>query len=529
MSSVVGAPAASAPTTEAESSGKLAKGALGPVQVLFLIVTGAAPLAAMVFNVPVTVLGSGFAAPAAFLLATIVLTIFSVGYIEMSRRVSSIGGFYTFITRGFGGIAGLSSGLLIGFCYIIFCAGVIGAFGYFASSSINDWVGLDLPAYVYMFIALAIMATFALFDIELTAKVLGTALVFEVLALTILAIAILLKGGGPDGIVLSALNPVELFNNEAAVKVFGGAAVGIALFGAFWSWVGFEMAPNYAEESKDPKKIAKIATYGSVIGLGLFYILMSLMFVSGYGKIGAAEGVNAQFSGEVVSAWYPLAESFAGGWLKTGFEFLMITSSFACAMAFFNTGARYIFSLSREGLLPAVFAKTHARHKTPVNAAMAVTFIVAVWIGAFVTSFPDTLSALTKLATWTPLLGVLGILGVQALCSFAIIRYFRTEAKDGWHWFKTGLAPLLGGVFQVGAMYLLVDGRGILGGAADAPFIKYFPLAALGIFVAGIAYAVYLKMAAPATFAQIGAFEADEPGIEEALHGTHHHSAAATA
>ena len=33
----------------------------------------------------------------------------------------------------------------------------------------------------------------------------------------------------------------------------GAAAVGI--FMAFWSWVGFEMAPNYAEESRDPKRI----------------------------------------------------------------------------------------------------------------------------------------------------------------------------------------------------------------------------------------------------------------------------------
>jgi amino acid transporter len=528
MSSVVGAPPASVSAPEAESGG-LAKGALGPVQVLFLIVTGAAPLAAMVFNVPVAVMGGGFAAPAAFLIATVVLTVFSVGYIEMSRRVSSIGGFYTFITRGLGGMAGLASGMLITFCYIIFCAGVLGAFGYFASTTINDWTGLNLPAYVWMFIALAIMSAFALFDIELTAKVLGTALVCEVLSLTILAIAILIKGGGPDGIPLTALNPAELFSNDAAVKVFGAAAVGIGLFGAFWSWVGFEMAPNYAEESKDPKKIAKIATYGSVIGLGIFYIVMSLMFVAGYGKTGSAQAVADQFAGKSTSAWYPLAEQYAGGWLKTCFELFMITSSFACSMAFYNTGARYIFSLSREGLLPKVFAKTHDKHKTPVNAAFAVTVIVFIWCGAFVASYSDTLSALTKIATWTPLLGVLGILGVQAICSFAIVRYFQTEAKDGAHWWKTLLAPLVGGFAQIGAMYLLISGRATLGGAADASFIKYFPEACGVIFLLGFAFAYYLKVSKPSTFANIGAFETDDDPVEEPLHGTRHATAPVTA
>ncbi|RYG75658.1 APC family permease [bacterium] len=338
--------------------------------------------------------------------------------------------------------------------------------------------------------------------------------------------AVLAKGGGPDGIVLSGLNPVELFNNESAITVFGGAAVGIALFGAFWSWVGFEMAPNYAEESRDPKKIAKIATYGSVIGLGLFYILMSLVFVSGYGKVGAAEAVAGQFAGESVSAWYPLATTYAGSWLMTLFEILMITSSFACAMAFFNTGARYVFSLSREGLLPAPFARTHRTRHAPVNAAMAVAVIVAVWIAAFSISYPSTLDSLVKLATWTPLLGVLGILAVQAICSFAIIRYFATEARDGFHWWKTGLAPLLGGVGQLGAMYLLVANRGGLGGAEGASFIKFFPWAALAVFALGLAYAVYLKAAKPATFARIGALEADEPGIEEPLHGTRTHGVA---
>ena len=67
---------------------ELARDALGLPAVLFCIVTGAAPLAAMMFNVPVAVSGGGYAVPAAFLVATIALTIFSTGYIEMARRVT---------------------------------------------------------------------------------------------------------------------------------------------------------------------------------------------------------------------------------------------------------------------------------------------------------------------------------------------------------------------------------------------------------------------------------------------------------
>ncbi|MEA2179123.1 MAG: hypothetical protein QOG77_2420, partial [Solirubrobacteraceae bacterium] len=122
---------------DGEHSGRLAQNALGLPGVLFCIVTGAAPIAAMLFNVPVAVLGGGFAAPASFLVATIVLTIFAVGYIEMSRTVTAAGGFYSFVTHGFGPIMGMGTAALISLCYVFFSCAVLGVTGYFASTSVN--------------------------------------------------------------------------------------------------------------------------------------------------------------------------------------------------------------------------------------------------------------------------------------------------------------------------------------------------------------------------------------------------------
>src|SRR6201999_2352411 len=168
----------------------------------------------------------------------------------------------------------------------------------------------NIPAYVYEFFFLAMITGFAWFHIELTARILGTALICEVLALIVLSIGIIAHGGGPDGFTAAPFNPANIFDNDAAVKVFGAGAAGVALFGAFWSWVGFEMAPNYAEESRDPKKYAKIATYGSVIGLGLFYILISYVFVVGWGQGNAAGAVSDQFAGKFGSAFYPLTDRY---------------------------------------------------------------------------------------------------------------------------------------------------------------------------------------------------------------------------
>ena len=141
---------------ETREDHKLASNALGLPQVLFCIVTGAAPIAAMLFNVPVSISGGGWASPSAFLIATVVLTIFSVGYIEMSRRVTAAGGFYSFITHGFGPVVGMGTATLISLCYVVFCAAVIGVTAYFASTSFDAWFGVNVPAWLIMAAIVAI-------------------------------------------------------------------------------------------------------------------------------------------------------------------------------------------------------------------------------------------------------------------------------------------------------------------------------------------------------------------------------------
>jgi amino acid transporter len=491
--------------TETREDHKLASNALGLPQVLFCIVTGAAPIAAMLFNVPVSVSGGGWASPSAFLVATVVLTIFSVGYIEMSRRVTAAGGFYSFITHAFGPVLGMGTATLISLCYVVFCAAVVGVTAYFASVSFQDWFGVNVPAWLIMAAIVAITAALGWFHIELTAKILGFFLITELIGLAVFGFAILFQGGA-DGIHLAPLNPLNISNNSGAVKAFGGAAAGVALFGAFWSWVGFEMAPNYAEESRNPRKIGAQAMYASVIGLGVLYVFISWMFVSGWGQANAAQAVADQFAGKYGSAFYPLTDRYVGSGLTTVFEVLIITGSFACQLAFYNTASRYFYAMGREGLIPSALGRTHRKHHSPYIASMAVTAIVSIYILGFVIYDSSTEAALLKLGTWTPLLGVLGILAIQAFVSFAIIKFFLTSARDGFHWWKTLVAPILGGVAQIVACYLLIKNRPALSGAGDVFFVKVIPWLVVLAFLAGIGLALYYRSNSPARYRAIGRF-----------------------
>ena len=117
---------------------RLKPGAIGLMGVIFIAVTGAAPISAMLFNVPfATGFGTGLYTPAAFLFATIILTIFSIGYVAMARKIRATGGFYTLISHGLGRELGLATGICGALAYTLFEVSLLGGFSYFAVTNFN--------------------------------------------------------------------------------------------------------------------------------------------------------------------------------------------------------------------------------------------------------------------------------------------------------------------------------------------------------------------------------------------------------
>src|SRR6202049_1791399 len=127
------------------------------------------------------------------------------------------------------------------------------------------------------------------FDIRISARMLGVFLVGEILFLLIFDLFMVGRGVTTStAFTLASLTPVKAFQGFDANGSLSVGIPAIGLFFAFWSWVGFEMAPNYGEESKDPKRIVPLAMYISVVGLGLFYILTSWAPLAGYHTYGDA-------------------------------------------------------------------------------------------------------------------------------------------------------------------------------------------------------------------------------------------------
>ena len=317
--------------------------------------------------------------------------------------------------------------------------------------------------------------------------------------------AVLLAGGGPDGIPLEPLSPVNAFT---------GPAAGFGLFFAFWSWVGFESTAMYGEESTNPKKIIPQATLIAIVGIGLFYVFVSWMAIAGNGL---DESVEIASGDAPFDLFFGPTREFVGAWGVTLFEWLIVTGSFACGFAFHNCASRYLYAMGREGFLWRGLGRTQPTHGSPHVASFVQTGIAGLIILGFWLSGQDPYIGLYGLMA---ILGTFAILVVQTLCSFAVIGYFRKNHPEAHHWFRTFLAPLLGGIGMTVVVILLVTNlETAAGAAAETLLFDLIPWIIVGVFVAGLAVAFYYKAKRPDRYAVIGriVFEdaGERPGYDE--------------
>ncbi|AZC24530.1 APC family permease [Pseudomonas sessilinigenes] len=471
---------------------RLRKNAVGLMGVLFMTVATAAPITAMLGNVPIAIgSGNGQYAPAGYLVATLILALFAIGYAQMAKYITATGAFYGFISHGLGRVTGMAAGIAVTLTYIVFEAALVGIFAFFCVDLLASFSGVQVHWIVFALAMLAANGILSYFDISLTARVLGICLVLEILMLAMMAFAVLWHGGGPQGLVPESINPLKAFTPAQGVI---GANAGIGLFFAFWSWVGFESSAMYGEESRNPKKIIPLATLLAVIGIGVFYVFVSWMAIAG---VGPSEAIRlAQDPAQAAEVFYGPTRLYLGEWAVGLFKLLVVTGSFACGMAFHNCASRYLYALGRENLFDCLgrsVGRTHPRHGSPHVASTVQSLIATAIVLAFLAAGKDPYADLYALLA---ILGTMGILIVQALCAFAVICYFHlgTRHVAQRHWFKTFLAPLLGGLGMLYVVYLLFANLSFAAGsAAQSLLFKLIPWIVAASFALGAAIALYFR------------------------------------
>jgi len=505
----------------ANEHNKLKAGTVGLFGVLFMALANAAPITAMTGNVPIAIaFGNGIYAPAGFVVATIVLTLFTIGFISMARYITTTGAFYGFISHGLGQVWGMATGFMATMCYIVFEGSLIGIFAYFASQAIETWTGTVVNWLLIALVGIILVGILGYFDISIAAKLLGFFLVCEVVLLAALAFSVLFKGGGPDGLMSDIVNPLNAFKglpeggglnpavmvgDPAAPIVAGAAALGV--FFAFWSWIGFETTAVYGEESRNPRKIVPQATLFAVIALGLFYSFVSWMVIAGNG---ANQAITKSYTNAITMFTDLAVANLGGEWVRTVYLVLIVSGSFACALAFHNAASRYLYAIGRE--VPALrsnLGTTHATHGSPHISSIVQTIITILLTIGFYFLTPNGSDVLQGGYIFEygllALLGTLAILLVMAICSIAVIWYFWVKKVHTGNIFSTLIAPALGFLGMMYVVYLLLSNITFAGGgAAGSAFFVAIPWITVATFVAGLLFALWIKSSQPDVYAEIG-------------------------
>ncbi|GAA2321199.1 amino acid permease [Streptomyces caniferus] len=336
---------------------------------------------------------AGPAVALSFVVAGVVCALAALCYAEFASTVPVAGSAYTFSYASLGELPAWIIGWDLILELALGCAVVaVGWSGYVRS--LLDSAGLHLPPGLsgtheghFGFDLLATLLVLALTGIlvlgmKLSSRVTAVVVAIKVtvVLLVIVAGAFLIsganytpfippskpsEGGGGLAAPLSQLLFGFAPSNFGTMGIFAAAAV------VFFAFIGFDIVATAAEETRNPQRDVPRGILGSLAICTVLYVAVSVV-VTGMEKYSK------------LSTDAPLADAFK----DLGHPFFADTISFGAAVGLTSVcmilllgQSRVFFAMSRDGLLPRIFSRSHPRFGTPYRSTLVLGGVVAVVSG----------------------------------------------------------------------------------------------------------------------------------------------------
>ncbi|WP_197375679.1 APC family permease [Mycolicibacterium baixiangningiae] len=478
-------PVDAGPHTPLAEAGSLKRN-LGVGSIAFMALAGAAPLGAVIAAFPIVVgVSQSRATPLFFILATVILTIFTVGFTKMARHVTNAGAFYSYIQAGLGRLAGTGAATFAVGTYVMLSLALAAYIGQASSDAIVHFNGPTTPWWLWTLVWVLITGILGYRDIELSAKVLGVVLVIEIIVVIVIDVAILINGGA-QGHSGDSLNP--------ALLAEGFPSLGLMF--AFFSFVGFEATAVFRNEARDPDRTIPRATYLAVVGVGLFYAFSAWAVTVGVGTDSIVTAATDDPTGMVLN----LAQTYVSPVMQDVMQVLLITSFFACILTFHNVLTRYAFTMSTKGILPAALKAVSPKHRAPSRASLAVSIVTIALLAAVLIGGLDPV---TEVYTWFSGAATLGVIVLMALSSLAVLVFFRSRPAARTGIWATSIAPAVALVFLTVVAYLVVKNFTVL---VPSPVVANVLLVVLvATYTVGVAVAMVFRARRPHAYLALDA------------------------
>ncbi|TQK43287.1 amino acid/polyamine/organocation transporter (APC superfamily) [Streptomyces sp. SLBN-118] len=376
---------------------------------------------------------AGPAVAISFVIAGLTALFSALSYAELAGSIPVSGSSYSYSYATMGEIVAWICGWCLILEYGVSVAAVAVGWGEYLNELLDGTIGVTIPDAVSApmgeggLINLPALVVVLLAMVFLMGGAKESARVNSIMVGVKIVTLLLFIGIGFMGIKAGNYTPL------APLGVTGISAAAASLF---FSYIGFDAASTAGEEAKNPKRDLPRAIMLSLLVVTVLYCLVALVAVGAmpWQDFEGTEAALAQIMKDVTG------QSVWGVVLAAGA--VVAIASVVFAVLYGQT--RILFAMSRDGLVPKLFAKVNPRTGAP----RANTVIVSVFCGALAAFIP-----LGELANATSI----GTLFAFALVNVAVVilRYKRPEMNRTFRVMLFPLTPILGFLFCAYLMYTM--------------------------------------------------------------------------
>jgi basic amino acid/polyamine antiporter, APA family len=366
-----------------------------------------------------------------FVIAGVAALLSALSYAEMAGAVPTSGSSYSYAYA----TMGEAVAWVCGWCLVLEYAVSVAAVAVGASEYVDETLrvfGLHLPTAIAAppgeggivnlpAAALVVVATLVLLPGARESAWVNTLMVLVKIALLVFFVAV-------------AFTAFHAGNFEPLAPM-GVAGINIAASRLFFSYIGFDAASTAGEEASNPRRDLPRAIIGSIVLITVLYILVAV----------AAIGARSwrSFSSTEASLVRIVVDVTGQPLVALVFSIGAVIAIASVVLTVLYGQTRILLTMSRDGLVPALFGRVSPRTGTPVAGTLITGGVVAV-ASAFV--------PLGQLADATSI----GTLVAFALVNVSVIvlRYSRPDLDRSY---RVPLFPLIPGLGAAFCVYIALS------------------------------------------------------------------------
>jgi basic amino acid/polyamine antiporter, APA family len=364
-----------------------------------------------------------------FVVAGLACAFTALAYAELAAAIGGAGSAYSYAYAGFGELIAW----LIGWDLILEYSVAVSAVAIGWSGYVNNAlaaVGLDLPKALLRGPAeggivdlpaagiILMLAALLIIGVRQSARFNAAIVFVKLIAIgTFIAVAVF------------HVNPAYWtpFMPFGWTGVMGGAAL------VFFAYIGFDAVSTAAEETRNPQRDLPIGIIASLAVCTVLYIIVAALLT------GVAPYRTLNVPSPVAYALLEIGVRWAAALIAAG----AIAGLTTVMLVLYYGQTRVVFAMSRDGLLPGLFAKLNATTRTPAT---------AIALGGVV---------MAAIAGFAPISTVAELVNIGTLAAFALVcagvivlRYRLPELPRP---FRTPFSPLIPALGILFCVYLMLN------------------------------------------------------------------------